>query len=262
MKKKLGIITISVVIFSLNPTLTHTTPVTDREVGYNEQVKDMKNIHTVLNSKSYNIKAYRPITRATSKDNLSPSVTLPDNNSEILILVNKSNHLSKNYEPKDLRKVNSSSALEKAQLRDEAATALETMFKDAKKDGHDLFTRTGYRSYQTQENIFNNNVRKYGKEHAETFSANPGSSEHQAGLAVDLSSKGTNYILTQNFATLPEGKWVSNNSWKYGFIIRYPENKTHITKYIYEPWHIRYVGKSAAKDIYESDITFEEYLDK
>ena len=136
------------------------------------------------------------------------------------------------------------------------------MFKDAKKDGHTLFAQSGYRSYQRQTDIFNSNVSKYGRAKAETFSAPPGSSEHQTGLAMDLSSKGTGYALVEKFATLPEGKWIAKNSWKYGFIIRYPKDKTHITKYTYEPWHVRYVGKDAAKGIYERALALEEYLGK
>ncbi len=188
-------------------------------------------------------------------------VTQVNNPSDILVLVNKLNALPNYYVPGDLRAVKLPSVKGKDQLRDVAATALETMFYDAKKSGHVLYARSGYRSYARQSSIFNSYVKQYGRKVAETFSAPPGMSEHQTGLTMDISSKGANYELIRKFGELPEGKWVKENSWKYGFIIRYPEGKTDITKYTYEPWHLRYVGVEAAKIIYKRDTTLEEYLD-
>lgn len=198
---------------------------------------------------------------STAGATASPTVSEVEDPGSILVLVNKSNSLPADYVPEDLRVVNLPSVRGKDQLRDVAASALEAMFKDAKKAGHDLYARSGYRSYSRQSSIFNSYVKKYGRELTETFSAPPGMSEHQTGLAIDISSKGANYALLKKFGELPEGKWVKENSWKYGFIVRYPENKTHITKYTYEPWHLRYVGPCAAKVIYKKDLSLEEYLD-
>ena len=242
----------SAIIFSLNPILTHSTPLINNE----------------------NVKTYGPIRKDSvlhlqgrypllTGDGLYISRSIDSETaSGILILVNKSNSLSEDYVPSNLRDLNLPSAIGATQLKDVAATSLEEMFEDAKQDGHELFVRTGYRSYQTQYDIFYNNVRKYGREYTETFSAPPGSSEHQTGLVVDITSPSVDYALVEKFGTSPEGKWVENNSWNYGFIIRYPKDKTYITKYTYEPWHLRYVGKNAAKDIYHRNITLEEYLEK
>lgn len=180
--------------------------------------------------------------------------------SDILSLVNKDYGLSKDYVPKNLRKVNLPSAKGKDHLTDIAATSLEEMFRDAKQNGHNLFAQSGYRSYARQNEIFSMNVKKYGRVKAETFSAPPGHSEHQTGLVMDLSSKNTNYALIEKFGTLPEGKWVAQNAWKYGFVIRYPKDKTHITKYSYEPWHIRYVGREAAKVAFDEGLALEELI--
>lgn len=183
------------------------------------------------------------------------------NPASILVLVNKENYLPKDFIPEDLRKVKLPNVGWNDQLEEIAAASLESMFRDAKMAGHILFIRSGYRSYSTQHQIFYGYVKKYSRTKAETFSAPPGMSEHQTGLAIDICSKGTNYALLKKFGELEEGMWVKENSWKYGFIIRYPENKTHITKYTYEPWHLRYVGQRAAKEIYKKGLTLEEYLD-
>ena len=135
-----------------------------------------------------------------------------------------------------------------------AYAALEEMFAGAYAEGITLWIASGYRSYATQDWLYNNYVAMDGKEAADTYSARPGHSEHQTGLAFDL-----NYV-ADFFATTPEGIWLANNSWKYGFIIRYQKNKEAVTGYKYEPWHVRYVGKDAAKAIYDSGLCLEEYL--
>ena len=202
-----------------------------------------------------------PIEAPLLNDMISSNVTEVDNASNILVLVNKENYLPKDYVPEDLRSVNLPRVKGKDQLRDEAASALEAMFQDAEKAGHILYARSGYRSYIRQSAIFYDYVKKYGRTLTETFSAPPGMSEHQTGLAMDISSKAVNYALVRKFGELPEGIWVKENSWQYGFIIRYSKDKTTITKYSYEPWHLRYVGRDAAKVIHKKDITLEEYLD-
>lgn len=127
---------------------------------------------------------------------------------------------------------------------------------------------SAYRSYQTQNMLFQNRVNGLkifmGLENAEkkvaTYIARPGSSEHQVGLAIDFSTL-NNMSLAQSFANRKEGQWLSSNSWKYGFVVRYPMNKTNITGIIYEPWHFRYVGVPHAEIMYELDLCLEEYLD-
>jgi len=119
--------------------------------------------------------------------------------------------------------------------------------------------QSGYRSYMTQNRLYTNYVSKYGQEYADTYSARPGHSEHQLGLAADLNVVGTS-TLYESIKNTTEGKWLAANSWKYGFILRYPEGKTPVTGYIFEPWHFRYVGLEAAAAVYESGLSLEEFL--
>lgn len=124
----------------------------------------------------------------------------------------------------------------------------------AAKDKINIYLSSGYRSYDYQEQIYNNYVNKYGTETADTFSARPGHSEHQTGLAIDVNT------IDDSFAGTPEAIWLAEHCWEYGFIIRYPEGKQAITGYKYEPWHIRYVGSAVSKKIHEmgGDTTLEE----
>lgn len=121
-------------------------------------------------------------------------------------------------------------------------------------EGLNIWLASGFRSYNYQSQIYNNYVDIYGQTTADTFSARPGHSEHQTGLAIDVNS------IDDSFAGTPEAIWLEKHAHEYGFIIRYPKNKEHITGYKYEPWHIRYLGKDIAKDVYNSGLTLEEYL--
>lgn len=134
--------------------------------------------------------------------------------------------------------------------------AFNSMQTDAATQGIVLSIISGYRSYSKQNNLYNNYANKDGKALADTYSARPGHSEHQTGLAADITS------LDQNFINTPEGQWLNNNCYKYGFIIRYPKGKENITGYMYEPWHIRYVGVEVATILYNGGnwISLEEYL--
>lgn len=135
-----------------------------------------------------------------------------------------------------------------------AKAALDTMFADAKDEGVSLYVVSGFRSYQRQSTIYNQYVKRDGQEAADRYSARPGHSEHQSGLAFDLND------LSESFGRTKEGIWLRENCWKYGFIIRYPEDKESITGYMYEPWHVRYIGNDSAKAVYESGLCLEEYL--
>ncbi len=136
-----------------------------------------------------------------------------------------------------------------------AKAALDEMISAAAKDGITLYMISGFRSYSTQQTLYNNYVARDGQAAADRYSARPGHSEHQTGLAFDLNS------LEQSFGETKEGKWLKDNCWKYGFIIRYPKNKENITGYMYEPWHVRYLGKDVAKSVYDSGLCLEEYLE-
>ena len=181
-----------------------------------------------------------------------------------LALVNKEYALGE-YKPKDLIRPNvpfvfGNQELEKAQLRKEAAQQLEMMFTDAKSQQIYLTAISGYRSYEYQEMLLEREIAQFGEEKAVMAVAPPGQSEHQSGLAMDISSKSNNFQVNIEFGDTKEGKWLKENASKYGFILRYPEDKVDITKYQYEPWHFRYVGKEAAKVIKENNWTLEEYF--
>ncbi|WP_079509431.1 M15 family metallopeptidase [Mesobacillus jeotgali] len=187
----------------------------------------------------------------------------PQNN---LALVNKVFGLPGNYIPGDLVRPNvpfsfGDAKLEKSLMRKEAAEALEKMFAGARNDGIELAAVSGYRSYGRQETLFNAEVKKAGEEKALQAVARPGSSEHQTGLTMDISSKTNNFNLNEQFGSTKEGVWLVHNAHKYGFILRYPKGKEGLTGYMYEPWHFRYVGIKAATEIYENKWTLEEYFE-
>ncbi len=139
-------------------------------------------------------------------------------------------------------------------LSAETQAAFSSMQAAASGAGYYIWIASGYRSYYTQQVLYNRYVANYGQAEADTFSAQPGHSEHQTGLAIDLNS------ISDDFGDTPEGQWVAQNCHLYGFIIRYPAGKDSITGYQYEPWHIRYVGVELASAVYESGLTLEEYL--
>lgn len=136
----------------------------------------------------------------------------------------------------------------------DAQAALDKMFAAAEADGITLFVNSGFRSYELQTTIYNNYVSRDGKDAADRYSARPGYSEHQTGLAFDLNS------FEQTFDETPEGIWLAEHCSEYGFIIRFGKDKEEITGYMYEPWHVRYVGTTVAKALTESGQCLEEYL--
>ena len=181
----------------------------------------------------------------------------------ITVFVNSEHTLPRNYVPENLVTVNVYFHLksydDRTLMRADAAKALEELFAAAREAGYELSGVSGYRSYSRQRQIFINNILTKGKEHTLKYSAVPGASEHQTGLAMDVSCKSLGYDLDTGFSETPEGKWLAQNAHLYGYIIRYPKGKAHITGYAYEPWHVRYVGKGLAKYLYENDLTLEEY---
>ncbi|WP_054948834.1 M15 family metallopeptidase [Numidum massiliense] len=189
-------------------------------------------------------------------------VTNPD---DLLVVMNKKRSLPADYEPKDLVVPNVRFPFEEdlpqKKMRAEAAKALEKLFAAAEKDGIALFAVSGYRSYEYQESIFAFNVEQKGEEEANRVSARPGQSEHQTGLTMDVSSESAGFDLIEAFGETPEGKWIAENAADFGFILRYPKGKEDITGYVYEPWHLRYVGnKEVAKEVMSEGLTLEEYF--
>ncbi|MGB4091819.1 MAG: M15 family metallopeptidase [Ruminococcus flavefaciens] len=158
-----------------------------------------------------------------------------------IIVVNKSYSVPESY--------NSSGGINLT-----AKKQFERLADEAKSQGLNIYISSGYRSYGTQSSIYQDNVSKYGEAIADTFSARPGYSEHQTGLAIDVNT------VDDSFAGTPEARWLADHAHEYGFIIRYPEGKEDITGYQYEPWHIRYLGIDTATAVYNSGLTLEEYL--
>ena len=189
---------------------------------------------------------------------------LPDQDpTDTLILVNKYNKAP--TVPLTLVKPHVEPCEEKISeniyMRPDAASALEELFAGAEEAGYKLYARSGYRSYSVQKAIFERKLQRMDEKSANLSVAKPGYSEHQTGLAMDFEGESTlGNGLNSKIGESPEGIWVAENCWRYGFILRYPKDKTNITGYVYEPWHVRYVGKEAAQEIYEMDITMEEYI--
>lgn len=183
----------------------------------------------------------------------------------ITVLVNKANELPADYVPSDLVDVNIlftfKEQAEKRMMRQEAASKLEELFAAGKEQNIILYGVSGYRSYQTQESLFASFVRRYGsEEQANQISAKPGQSEHQTGLAMDVTAQSVNFGLEEKFGNTVEYSWLIENAHRFGFIIRYPKGKEYLTEYTYEPWHLRYIGQELATKLYEQNITYEEYL--
>lgn len=176
-----------------------------------------------------------------------------------LMLVNKYYSLNNDYECNDLVKVENMYAnLNDNKLNREAYEALKELIVAADKEGYNIRINYSYRDYETQEGIYNGYKESKGEEYADNISARPGFSEHQTGYAVDVGVQAKEST-GKAFKNTGEYKWMLENSYKYGYILRYPENKTNITGYGFEAWHYRYVGKDVALYIHEHGITFDEY---
>lgn len=203
----------------------------------------------------------------------SPKTSSPPSKSDALqviakpesvtVLVNKQFSLPSSYEPTDLVypdiPFTFTEKIEKRKMRTAAAEAIEKLVAGAKKDGISLAGVSAYRSYATQKSLFQRYVAKDGEEKAKTYSAVPGTSEHETGLAIDVSGSDGKCAAEDCFGGTKEANWLEKHAQDYGFVIRYPKGKEKITGYQYEPWHIRYVGTDTAKDMVAKKMTMEEY---
>lgn len=210
----------------------------------------------------------KPITENPSvepkpeEDNNSTSPSLPiiKDGDYLLALVTKNTTLGQ-YMPSDLVRIPSKMVGRDGNkyLRQEALTHLIKMWEDAKEEGATLLIVSAFRSYELQQTIFTRNASIHGEIQANRFSARPGQSEHQLGTAVDFVGR-REESLTASFAGTPSGKWLMLNSYRYGFVMSYPEGKEHITGYVFEPWHYRFIGVEAALEWKESGLTLKEFL--
>ncbi|MFT8930667.1 MAG: M15 family metallopeptidase [Sporolactobacillus sp.] len=188
------------------------------------------------------------------------TVADPDNT---LVLVNKYFELPSDYVPHLLVYPHVrflSGRTEKAKMQLIAANALEKMFRAANRDGVNLVGVSAYRSYNMQAVLFKYYEQRDGRTKALAYSALPGTSEHETGLAIDVSDPAGRTAATPAFAETQESSWLERHASNYGYIIRYPKGKKSVTGYEYEPWHLRYVGTAVAKSLKASGQTLEEYL--
>ena len=215
----------------------------DRYIKYEKNSSDYKDIVTKVNLK-LDLPVYTDTEEVKDADDL-------------LVLVNKYNHLPKNYKPSDLAYLDGAYG-NKVPMRSIIKEPFLELQAAAKKEINiNLMPTTAFRDESFQRTLYTNYVNKEGVEKADTYSARPSYSEHQTGLSIDLK----NIALSNVRLTDENYEWLHNNAYKYGFIIRFPKDKENITLYQFENWHIRYVGKEAAKIIYENNLTLEEYID-
>ncbi len=211
-------------------------------------------------AKAETVKVQIKLPGATPIDALVDDYNLP---TSLWTVVSKDYPLSEpqyrpsNLELTDLPARSDKSADEKS-VRAVIVPDLTSLFNAAKSAGHDIMIASGFRSYDLQQTYFSSYSQNYGEEAANKFSARPGQSEHQTGLALDIAYSNRDCYLDVCFGTKPAGEWLAANAYTYGFVLRYPADKTAVTKYQYEPWHFRYVGKPLAIALHESGLTLDE----
>lgn len=211
--------------------------------------------------KDYNyavcITNYPVIVSSNGDPEESYTISNPD---ELLTLVKKGFYLPDDYEPELVEPdIPVAPDCENSQMTPETSKALTKMYKAAKKEGLELVVNSAYRSYETQVAIYNDFETRYGGQYASEYVAAPGASEHQTGLGLDLTSQSVVEGKKITFGDTEEYRWVVENCYKYGFIIRFEDGTDGITGIAHEPWHLRYVGEEVAKEIVKNKWTFEEY---
>lgn len=229
----------------------------DRYIKYD--FIDTKSVYdTTILKEKYNYEDTVTFVNAyLDKDYYSNDIPLSkDKASKLDVIVNKYYKLDKDYEPEDLTVINSKFASGTQKLRKEAADKFEEMASDMLKENLKIYAGSTYRSYSYQEGLYNRYVKKDGFKEAETYSARAGYSEHQLGLVVDIVNGKWNYLSEGD----KEYTWLINNSYKYGFILRYPHESEYITGYVFEDWHFRYLGIELATKVHESKLTYDEYI--
>lgn len=194
-----------------------------------------------------------PTIAPTPEPTPTPVVIDIDSDASINKVVNKERLVLDTYVP-ELTEVEGGK-----QLRPEAAQAYNEMVEAAKAEGVNFVVISAYRSYKEQRSLWFTYEEKYGRKYANRMDATPGASEHQLGLALDLGSSDGKCKLYECFKNTATGKWLYDNAYKYGFILRYPEGKESITGVMYTPWHYRYIGKDEAKKVFDSGQTLEEF---
>ena len=206
-----------------------------------------------------------PVTPEPTEAPTPTPLAVNTDTSTVTYLVNRDSPLPEDFVPEGLTTPDvlfpfSDTSIDKAKMTPEAGEALALLFDAAYNEaGLTLYGVSAYRSYARQYTIYATNLVTQGIAHTNRYSAAPGRSEHQTGLAIDISCASEGFGLETTFADTPEGIWVAENAHRFGFILRYPKDKEHITGYNYEPWHIRYIGTELAGYLYETGLTLDEY---
>ena len=270
----LSIILSTIIIINIPTiiTLVKNTELTSEEKILNKKLKQLNNIDKKIKYFNYNkidrYLDYKKKNKKLSNKQIVINVNInldqePYKNTtettylhKNYILVNKYHHLSEHYIPNNLEQINSIYTKGNVTLTKEAKDSFEKMAEAAIKDNLSIIAFSGYRDYTYQKNLYNKYVEQDSKEKADTYSARPGYSEHQTGLTVDIYNGTIDY---NKFDQTKEYQWLQENAHKYGFILRYPQDKEQETLYQYEPWHYRYVGIDIATYIKKHNISFEEY---
>lgn len=188
---------------------------------------------------------------------ITAKADIVENPDDVTVLVNKLHEIPKGWKPDDLEDVIDCHQ----QLRHEANEAYTKFYQAARAKGIAIYTISGYREPETQQLYWDNSVKVFGEEHAIQYNAYPRRSEHELGLSVDISYTTEGDRLSEKVADSALGKFIESDAYKYGFILRYPQDKVRITGYSYEPWHIRYVGVDLATKLHNENITLEEYYE-
>jgi D-alanyl-D-alanine carboxypeptidase len=222
--------------------------------------------------KSNNIKRYQDYHKLNSNLSVSDVVTRVNLNLDLpyytntkeakylntfYTLVNKYNYLRDDFVPNNLVEMTTPYSKEGIYLVEEARDNFYKLVDKAKEEGLTIRAISAYRGYTYQKRLYDKYVEADGVNKADTYSARPGFSDHQTGLAIDVDNTTSSF---ENFTNTKEYQWMLDNSYKYGFILRYPSAKESITTYQFESWHYRYVGLKLAKKIKASNLTFDEYF--
>ncbi len=216
-------------------------------------------------------RAQAPISQDNNSDNTTQNIEFNKDQfsktdpTSTWVIVNKKHSINPlSFAPENLVDLNLKLDIQTSSgvmLRDDVADSLADMLESAKNAGIDLVSVSGYRSFDTQKTVYGNYVSTDGTDNADKYSARPGHSEHQTGLAIDIGADNGTCELEKCFSETPEGKWLAENSLDYGFLLRYPSDKELITGYEFEPWHFRFVGKELAAEMKNNNITtLEEFF--
>ena len=268
MKKLILFIITLIVIISLGFIILNNKPKSTSKVRHSF-ITDAKCLPYYKNN---NIKRYQDYHKLNSNLSVSDVVTRVNLNLDLpyytntkeaqylntfYTLVNKYNYLRDDFVPNNLVEMTTPYSKEGIYLVEEARDNFYKLVDKAKEEGLTIRAISAYRGYTYQKRLYDKYVEADGVNKADTYSARPGFSDHQTGLAIDVDNTITSF---ENFTNTKEYQWMLDNSYKYGFILRYPSGKESITTYQFESWHYRYVGLKLAKKIKASNLTFDEYF--